>query len=80
MTGHGFCDEHIEALVAAARQTALTDPSGARRQWQQIDRLVTDEAPWIMLGSETFYHYTARRVGNVQITPFNPLYDQIWVN
>lgn len=80
VSGHGFCDQHIDALAAAARRTALTDPSGARRQWQKIDRLVTDEAPWIMLGAETFYHYTARRVGNVQITPFNPLYDQIWVN
>jgi YVTN family beta-propeller protein len=76
---HGFCDKDIDALAAAARRTALTDPSEAREQWKKIDRLVTDQAPWIVLGAETFYHYTARRVGNVQITPFNPLYDQIWV-
>jgi YVTN family beta-propeller protein len=78
-SAHGFCDKHLNDLAAAARRTALTDPSAAREQWRAIDKLVTDEAPWITLGPENFYQLTGPRVGNVQISPFNPLYDQLWV-
>jgi ABC-type transport system substrate-binding protein/DNA-binding winged helix-turn-helix (wHTH) protein len=78
-TTSGFCNEHIDDLAAAARRTALTDPGAARRMWTDIDHAVTDEAPWVTLGGEVTYQFTSNRVGNYQSTPFNPLYDQLWV-
>jgi ABC-type transport system substrate-binding protein/DNA-binding SARP family transcriptional activator/DNA-binding beta-propeller fold protein YncE len=74
-----FCNKGIDDLAAAARSIARSDPSKARQLWKQIDKLVTDQAPWVTLGSEMIFHFTARRVGNYQSTPFNPLYDQLWV-
>jgi ABC-type transport system substrate-binding protein/DNA-binding SARP family transcriptional activator/streptogramin lyase len=75
----GFCNKNIDDLAAVARVTALTDPNKSRRLWKKIDKLVTDQAPWVALGSELFFHFTGSRVGNYQSTPFNPLYDQLWV-
>jgi peptide/nickel transport system substrate-binding protein len=75
----GFCNKHIDDLAALARVTALTDPNKSRELWKQIDKLVTDQAPWVTLGSELFFHFTGSGVGNYQSTPFNPLYDQLWV-
>lgn len=75
----GFCNANIDKLAALARTTALTDPGAARRLWKRIDKLVTDEAPWIMLGSDVTFQYTSTRVGNYQSSPFQPIYDQLWV-
>lgn len=75
----GFCNKHIDNLAAAARLTALTDPSSARRLWTKIDQAVTDEAPWIMLGTDTIRAFTSSKVGNYQSTPINPIYDQLWI-
>jgi ABC-type transport system substrate-binding protein len=77
---NGFCNPRIDRLAALARRTALTDPSAARRMWTNIDQLVTDEAPWIMLGSDVAFQYTSARVRNYQSTPFQPIYDQLWVH
>ena len=79
MRAAGFCNRHIDDLATVARVTALTDPNKSRRLWKEIDRLVTDQAPCVTLGSELFFHFTGSRVGNYQSTPFNPLYDQLWV-
>jgi YVTN family beta-propeller protein len=78
-TRAGFCDPHIDTLAAQARRTALTDPAAARRLWTRIDRLVTDAAPWIVLGSDTAYQFTSARVGNYQQTFYGPIYSQLWV-
>jgi peptide/nickel transport system substrate-binding protein len=78
-TTAGFCNKGIDELAAAAQRAALTDPGEARRRWTEIDHAVTDEAPWVTLGPEVTFHYTSSKVGNYQSTPFNPLYDQLWV-
>jgi ABC-type transport system substrate-binding protein/DNA-binding SARP family transcriptional activator/streptogramin lyase len=75
----GFCNKDIDHRATVARVTALTDPSKSRRLWKKIDKLVTDQAPWITLGSELTFDFTSSRVGNYQFTPFNPLYDQLWI-
>ena len=75
----GFCDTSIDKLAVQARTTALTDASAARRMWTHIDQLVTDEAPWITLGSDETFEYTSATLGNYEGTPFNPIYDQLWV-
>jgi YVTN family beta-propeller protein len=78
-TRSGFCDPRIDRLAALARRTALTDPAAARTLWTHLDHLVTDAAPWIMLGSDTAYQFTSARVGNYQQTFYGPIYSQLWV-
>jgi ABC-type transport system substrate-binding protein len=78
-TRTGYCDPRIDRLAAHARRTALTDPAAARRLWTRVDRLVTDAAPWIVLGSDTAYQFTSQRVGNYQQTFYGPIYSQLWV-
>ncbi len=75
----GFCDPEIDKVASLARRTSVTDPSGARRLWTRVDRLVTDAAPWIMMGSAVEYQLTAPRVGNYQQRLFGPIYSQLWV-
>jgi YVTN family beta-propeller protein len=75
----GFCNKYIDDLATVARVAALTDPNKSRRLWKKIDKLVTDQAPWVTLGSELFFEFTSSRVGNYQSTPVNPLYDQLWI-
>jgi peptide/nickel transport system substrate-binding protein len=77
--GSGFCNKDIDDLATVARVTALTDPNKSRRLWKKIDKLVTDQAPWVTLGSPLSFDFTSSRVGNYQSTPFNPLYDQLWI-
>jgi peptide/nickel transport system substrate-binding protein len=75
----GFCDPEIDQVAALARRTSLTDPTAARRLWTRVDRLVTDAAPWIMIGSAVAYQLTAPRVGNYQQGFNGPIYSQLWV-
>ena len=75
----GFCDPEIDKVAALARRTSATDPSAARRLWTRVDRLVTDAAPWIMVGSAVAYQFTAPRVGNYQQGLNGPIYSQLWV-
>ena len=76
----GFCDPHADQLASQAQAAQLTDPATARSLWAQVDRIVTDQAPWVPIlsfGSTTF---VSARIGNFQESPISgPLYDQMWV-
>jgi peptide/nickel transport system substrate-binding protein len=76
----GFCDPHADQLASQAQAAQLTDPATARRLWAQIDRTVTDQAPWVPIlnfGNTTF---VSARIGNYQESPiYGPLLDQMWV-
>ena len=43
----GFCNPHVDALASQAQAAQLTDPATARKLWAQVDRIVTDQAPWV---------------------------------
>ena len=75
-----FCDPHADQLASQAQAAQLTDPATARRLWAQVDRIVTDQAPWVPIlnfGDTTF---VSARAGNYQESPISgPLLDQMWV-
>jgi YVTN family beta-propeller protein len=76
----GFCDPRADQLANQAQAAQLTDPSVARRDWQSLDRLVTDQAPWAPLFSWGSTVLLSSRVGNYQESPeYGPLLDQLWV-
>jgi YVTN family beta-propeller protein len=76
----GFCDPHVDKLASKAQAAQLTDPAYARRLWAQVDRIVTNQAPWAPVYDEATTVFVSARVGNYQASPFSgPLLDQIWV-
>jgi peptide/nickel transport system substrate-binding protein len=77
----GFCDPHADELADEAQAAQQTDPAAARKLWASIDRIVTDQAPWVPVLNMSTTVFASARVGNCQVSPyyFGPLYDQIWV-
>ncbi len=75
-----FCDPHADQLASQAQAAQLTDPATARRLWAQVDRIVTDQAPWVPILSFGDTTFVSARTGNYQESPISgPLYDQMWV-
>ena len=75
------CDpdlDHRAELATAARQT---DPGAALREWTEIDRAATDEAPLVPITTAVNWWLTSERVGNYQTGSqgIGPLLSQLWV-
>ena len=76
----GFCDPQVNKLASRAQAAQLTDPAYARRLWAQVDRIVTNRAPWAPVYDKSTTVFVSARVGNYQDSPFyGPLFDQMWV-
>jgi peptide/nickel transport system substrate-binding protein len=76
-----FCDPHADALASQAQAAQQTDPAAARKLWASIDRIVTDQAPWVPIQTAATTVFVSARVGNCQVSPYyyGPLLDQIWI-
>jgi len=75
-----FCDPHVDKLASQAQAAQLTDPAYARRLWAQVDRIVTNQAPWVPVLDAATTVFISARAGNYQQSPFyGPLLDQMWV-
>jgi YVTN family beta-propeller protein len=76
-----YCDPDADKLTSQAQQAQLTDPAAARKLWAQVDRIVTDQAPWVpILNEDGSAAFVASRVGNYKESPeYGPLLDQMWV-
>jgi peptide/nickel transport system substrate-binding protein len=77
----GFCDPHADQLASEAQTAQQTDPAAARRRWAQVDRVVTDQAPWVPIFNQSGIWFVSARVRNSQESPYyaGPLLDQVWV-
>ena len=76
-----FCDPHADELADQAQAAQQTDPAAARKLWASIDRIVTDQAPWVPLLTVAATVFVSARVGNCLVSPYyyGPLFDQMWV-
>ena len=76
-----FCNRHADKLASEAQAAQQTDPAAARKLWASIDRIVTDQAPWVPVFTLSTTVFVSARVGNCQVSPYyyGPLLDQIWV-
>ena len=76
----GFCDPHLDNLASQAQAAQLTDPAAARRRWAQVDRIATDQAPYVPVYNDAGAIFVSSRVANYQESPlYGPLLDQMWV-
>ena len=76
-----FCDPHADELADQAQAAQQTDPAAARKLWASIDRILTDQAPWVPILTESTTVFVSARVGNCQVSPYyyGTLLDQMWV-
>jgi ABC-type transport system substrate-binding protein len=48
--------------------------------WARIDRIVTNQAPWVPISNTSPTAFVSARVRNYQESPYyGPLLDQAWV-
>jgi peptide/nickel transport system substrate-binding protein len=64
-----FCDKDIDAQMDKAAATALADPDAADEIWAQVDRAVTDQAPWVAMFNPKWLDFTSQRVKGFQFHP-----------
>lgn len=64
-----FCDKGIEAQMNKAAATDLTDPDAANEMWAQVDRALTDQAPWVAMFTPKLLDFTSERVKGFQFHP-----------
>jgi ABC-type transport system substrate-binding protein len=58
----------------------ISDPGTANSRWAQLDRELTDLAPWVPLSNMQWLDVVSKRVGNYQLNPgVAALRDQLWV-
>ncbi|HET7857203.1 MAG TPA: ABC transporter substrate-binding protein [Gaiellaceae bacterium] len=75
-----FCDRAIDAKARRAARLQEKDPAAANKSWAEIDRDLTDLAPWVPLYTEYGADFVSKRVGNYQHHPlWGALFAQLWV-
>jgi peptide/nickel transport system substrate-binding protein len=64
-----FCDKGIQAKMDQAGKTGITDPAAANKQWAQVDKEVTDQAPWVAMFNPKLIDFVSSRVKGYQFNP-----------
>jgi peptide/nickel transport system substrate-binding protein len=64
-----FCNKGIQAQMDQALQQGITDPSGANKKWESIDKAVTDQAPWVAMFNPKYIDFLSKRVKGYQFSP-----------
>ena len=82
----GICDRRLDAQVARARSLETTNPAAAAGAWHSIDRMLTDEAPFVPMKVFLSTDFVGRRVGNYKYSWLSgssgltgASLDQLWV-
>ena len=65
----GFCDEQIQADMDQAGTTGITDPAAGDKIWAQVDKDVTDQAPWVAMFNPKYIDFISSRVKGYQFSP-----------
>ena len=75
-----FCDPAIDRTADRARSLEAKNPAAANTLWAQVDRMFTDQAPWLPLVNPRGTDLVSARVGNYQRHfQWGVLLDQLWV-
>ena len=64
-----FCDKAIQAQMDHAGQVGITDPAAANKIWAQVDKAVTDQAPWSSMYNPKYIDFLSERVKGYVFSP-----------
>jgi peptide/nickel transport system substrate-binding protein len=75
-----FCDRSIDAQMARASAAQAQDPPSATLLWQQVERSLASQAPYVPVYNARAVELVSKRVGNYQYNPTSgALLSQLWV-
>lgn len=60
----GFCQKGINDQINQALQLEVTDPTAAATLWAQLDKQITNEAPWVPMYTPYQLSFVSKRLGN----------------
>ena len=76
----GFCNQKIQGDMNRALKLGETDQTAANALWAQVDKEVTNQAPWASMFNPKLIDFVSKRVGGYQFSPqWYFLLDQAWV-
>ncbi len=76
----GFCDKAIDAQINKNLVTAITDQKAANAEWANLDRELTDQAPWATLFTPKQLDFVSNRLQNYTFSDqFHMIYSQVAV-
>ena len=64
-----FCDKGIQAQMDQAGKVGITDPAAGNKIWAQVDKKVTDQAPWVAMMNPKYLDFLSKRVKGYQFSP-----------
>jgi peptide/nickel transport system substrate-binding protein len=64
-----FCQKGIQANMDKAGATAIEDANAANAMWQQVDKDVADQAPWVAMFNPKQLNFTSKRVKGFVFSP-----------
>ena len=77
--GH-LCDRKVSKALERALRLDSTNPAAAQEVWAEIDRMVSDLAPWAPFLNSRGSDFVSERVGNYLHHPqWGALLSQMWV-
>ena len=77
----GFCDKAIQAQMTKAANLEATDPSAASAAWANVDKAVTNQAPWVDMFNPKQIDFEASNVHGYTWSPqWYTLLDQLWLS
>ena len=82
-TGHDlrlWVWKHIDRMIKHASRISTEDPAASSEAWAEVDRAITDWAPWVSLVNPIDVDFVSERLGNYQYNPvWGLLLAQVWV-
>jgi peptide/nickel transport system substrate-binding protein len=64
-----FCHKGIQAKMDHAGELGLTDPDAANELWAQVDKEMTDQAPWVAFFNPKLLDFVSARVKGFTFSP-----------
>jgi peptide/nickel transport system substrate-binding protein len=64
-----FCQPGIQHQMNTALKQGITDPGTANQTWAQVDKAVTDQAPWVSMFNPKYVNFVSKRVKGFIFSP-----------
>jgi peptide/nickel transport system substrate-binding protein len=64
-----FCNKSIQAKMDRAGNLGLTNPDAGNKLWAEVDRNVTDQAPWVAMFNPKLLDFVSKRVKGFAFSP-----------
>jgi dipeptide transport system substrate-binding protein len=75
-----FCDPTVDASIDSALALEARSRQDASDAWVQVDRTLTDDAPYLPLFVQDNAVVLSSRLRHYEVSaPYGPIYDEAWL-